>query len=100
MYDAMKRTHYDSMTNQFYFMDYSKRHKTTLLHTAPAYYNPSDDERVIDFDEKTACIDTFLYTNIQSDVFKEKKYKELLRKCKALVRSSVQKEKQEKLTWI
>ena len=92
MYDAMKRTHYDTETNQFYFMDYSKRHKTTLVHTAPAYYNPSDDERVIDFDEKTALIDTRLNDN-------PKKYKELLRKCRALVRGAVQLEKKERLTW-
>ena len=94
MYDAMKRTHYDTETNQHYFMDYSKKHKTTLVHTAPAYYNPSDDDTVIDFDEKIALIDTTGF-----DIRDTKKYKSLLRKCRALVRGAVQLEKKEKLTW-
>jgi hypothetical protein len=94
MYDAMKRTHYDTETNQHYFMDYSKAYKTTLVHTAPSYYNPSDDDTVIDFDEKIALIDTTGF-----DIKDTKKYKELQRKCMALVRGAVQLEKKEKLTW-
>ena len=42
--------------------------------------------------EKTALIDTRLNDN-------PKKYKELLRKCRALVRGAVQLEKKERLTW-
>jgi hypothetical protein len=60
----------------------------------PAYYNASDDDTVIDFDEKIALIDTTGF-----DIKDTKKYKELQRKCMALVRGAVQLEKKEKLTW-
>jgi len=70
-----KKTYYDTETNQHYFMDYSKVAKTTVLFTAPAYYNAEDDEDVVDFAEKVEV------TNISS--------KRLIRKCKALARGSV-----------
>ena len=102
-----KRTYYDVNTNQHYFMDYNDKTKTTMLHTAPAYYNAEDDEHVIDFSEKVALtvqefnnkfyaelkeknieIGSNFWSPETGDVFWNEYYKKLVRRAKATARSA------------
>ena len=95
---ALKRTYYDSETNQHYFMDYNSKYaKAQVLFTAPAYYNTEDDETVIDFEAKTEVM-YYLLNNNYSAVMEARSdtaivspttLKRLTRKCRALVRATV-----------
>ena len=93
MNKTLKKTYYDTETNQHYFMDYSKVAKTTVLFTAPAYYNAEDDEDVVDFAEKVEVqyylLDNNYSDNMGTQILSPTALKRLIRKCTAVAHSSV-----------